>query len=143
MDSFRQPWVLYALGSALFAALTAILAKVGIEGVNADLATAIRTVVIVVVAWGIVLARGLGGGVWQLSAKTLTFLVLSGLATGLSWLCYFRALQIGPTGPVAALDKASLVLVVLFSVAVLHEPLTWRVALGATLITMGTIVLIR
>lgn len=143
MESFRQPWVLYALGSALFAALTAILAKIGIQGVNADLATAIRTVVIVVLAWGIVLARGLGGGVRQLSAQTLTFLVLSGIATGLSWLCYFRALQIGPTGPVAALDKSSLVLVVLFSALVLHEALTWRVVLGAALIMVGTIVLIR
>ena len=143
MASLAQPWVLYALGAALFAALTAILAKLGIQGVNADLATAIRTVVILVIAWGIVFARGLGGGVRQLSAQTLTFLVLSGIATGLSWICYFRALQIGPTGPVAAVDKASLVLVVLFSAVLLHEPLTWRVALGVALITVGTIVLIR
>lgn len=143
MASFTQPWVLYALGSALFAALTAILAKIGIQGVNSDLATAIRTVVILVVAWGIVLARGVGGGIGQLSGRTLTFLVLSGIATGLSWVCYFRALQIGPTAPVAALDKASLVLVVLLSAVVLHEPLTWRIALGAALITAGTLVLIR
>lgn len=143
MESFKQPWVLYAFGSALFAALTAILAKLGVQGVNADLATAIRTVVILAVAWGIVLARGLGGGIWQLSGRTLTFLALSGIATGLSWICYFRALQSGPTSPVAALDKASLVLVVVFSAVVLHEPLTWRVAGGVALITAGTLVLIR
>ncbi len=143
METSRQAWVLYALGAALFAALTAILAKVGVQGVNADPATAIRTVVILVVAWGIVLTRGFDGGIWQISARTLTFLVLSGVATGLSWICYFRALQIGPTAPVAALDKASLVLVVLFSAVVLHEPVTWRVALGVALITLGTIVLVR
>lgn len=143
MQAFMQPWVLYALGSALFAALTAILAKIGIQGVNSDLATAVRTVVILVVAWGIVFARGVGGGIWQLGGRTLLFLVLSGLATGLSWVCYFRALQIGPTSPVAALDKLSLVLVVLFSALLLGEALTWRIAIGAALITLGTIVLIR
>jgi transporter family protein len=143
MESVRQPWVLYALGSALFAALTATLAKIGIKGVNADVATAVRTVVILLIAWGIVFARGVGGEVGLLPAHTVTFLALSGVATGLSWICYFRALQIGPTGPVAAIDKTSLVLVVLFSALVLHEPLTWRIALGAGLITVGTIVLIR
>lgn len=143
MSSWTQPWVVYALGSALFAALTAILAKIGIQGVNSDLATAIRTVVILVIAWGIVFARGVGGGISQLSGRTLLFLVLSGIATGLSWVCYFRALQIGPTAPVAALDKSSLVLVVIFSALFLGEALTWRVALGAGLIVLGTIVLIR
>lgn len=143
MESFKQPWVLYALGSALFAALTTILAKVGIKNTNSDVATAVRTIVILVVAWGIVAYRGLGREVTQLSGRTVLFLVLSGLATGLSWICYFRALQLGPTGPVAALDKSSLVFVLLLSLLVLHEPFSWRTALGIVLIVGGTLVLIK
>lgn len=143
METLLQTWWVYALGAAFFAALTAIFAKIGVQDVDSDLATAIRTVVIIIVAWGIVLWRGVGGGITQLTPKTITFLVLSGLGTGLSWVCYFRALQLGPTAQVAALDKASLVLVVLFSALFLGEPLTWRSAIGVALIVGGTIVLIR
>jgi transporter family protein len=143
METLLQTWWIYALGAAFFAALTAIFAKIGIQKVDSDLATAIRTVVIIIVAWGIVFWRGVGGGITQLSPKTITFLVLSGLATGLSWICYFRALQLGPAAQVAALDKASLVLVVLFSALFLSEPLTWRSVIGVALIVAGTVVLIR
>ncbi len=143
IESLLQTWWVYALGAAFFAALTAIFAKIGIQDVDSDLATAIRTVVIIIVAWGIVFWRGVGGGVAQLTPRTLTFLVLSGLATGLSWICYFRALQLGPTSQVAAVDKASLVLVVLFSALFLSEPLTWRSVIGVALIAGGTLVLIR
>lgn len=143
METLFQTWWIYALGAAFFAALTVIFAKIGIQDIDSDLATAIRTVVIIIVAWGIVFWRGVGGGMTQLTPKTLTFLVLSGLATGLSWICYFRALQVGPPAQVAALDKASLVLVVLFSALFLSEPLTWRSVIGVALIVGGTVVLIR
>lgn len=143
METLAQTWWIYALGAAFFAALTAIFAKIGLQAVDSDLATAIRTIVILIVAWGIVLWRGVGGGINQLSPKSITFLILSGLATGLSWICYFRALQLGPTAQVAAVDKASLVLVVLFAALFLSEPLTWRTAIGISLIVAGTIVLIR
>lgn len=143
METLAQTWWIYALGAAFFAALTAIFAKIGLQDVDSDLATAIRTIVILIVAWGIVLWRGVGGGINQLSPKSITFLILSGLATGLSWICYFRALQLGPTAQVAAVDKASLVLVVLFAALFLNEPLTWRTAIGIALIVVGTIVLIR
>lgn len=143
METLAQTWWIYALGAAFFAALTAIFAKIGLQAVDSDLATAIRTIVILIVAWGIVLWRGVGGGINQLTPKTITFLILSGVATGLSWICYFRALQLGPTAQVAAVDKASLVLVVLFAALFLSEPLTWRTAIGISLIVAGTIVLIR
>jgi transporter family protein len=143
MESFLQSWWLYALGAAFFAALTAIFAKIGVADVDSDLATAIRTVVIMIIAWAIVFWRGVGGGITELSSRTLTFLVLSGIATGLSWLCYFRALQLGPAGPVAALDKSSLILVVLFAALFLGEPLTWKSVTGVALITFGTLLLIR
>jgi transporter family protein len=143
METLLQTWWLYALGAAFFAALTAIFAKIGVQDVDSDLATAIRTVVIIIMAWAIVFWRGVGGGITQLTPRTITFLILSGIATGLSWVCYFRALQLGPTAQVAALDKASLVLVVLFSALFLSEPLTWRSVLGVVLIVIGTVVLIR
>jgi transporter family protein len=141
MDSLLQNWWIYALGAAFFAALTAIFAKIGVSEVDSNLATAIRTVVILVVAWAIVFYRGAGAGLDQLSGRTLAFLVLSGVATGLSWLFYFRALQLGPTGPVAAVDKSSLVLVVLFAALFLGEPLTWKTVAGVALITAGTLLL--
>jgi transporter family protein len=143
MESLLQTWWVYALGAAFFAALTAIFAKIGVQDVDSNLATAIRTVVIIVIAWGIVFWRGVGGGISHLSGRTLTFLILSGVATGLSWLCYFRALQIGPTASVAAVDKASLVLVVLFAALFLSEPLTWKSVTGVALITVGTLILVK
>jgi transporter family protein len=135
-------WLPYALLSAAFAALTAIFAKVGIRNVDSDLATAIRTVVIVLLAWGIALARGATAGLAGLSGRTWVFLVLSGLATGASWLCYFRALKLGPVSSVAPIDKLSVALAIVLAVIFLGEPLTWRAALGAGLIVLGSVVLI-
>ncbi len=135
-------WWIYALGSAGFAALTAVLAKIGMKGVDSNLATAIRTVVILVLAWSIVYFRG---GLTQLGTLTRTnllFLGLSGLATGLSWLLYFRALQLGTVSQVAPVDKLSVALAIGLSVVFLGEPLTWQTAIGAGLIIVGTLVLI-
>lgn len=143
METNQGAWWIYALGSAVFAALTTIFAKIGVQNVNSDLATAIRTIVIVVFAWAIVIARGQTGGLAQLNPQTILFLTLSGLATGASWLLYFHALQLGNASLVAGVDKLSLVLIVVFSALFLAEPLTWRVVLGAGMITLGTLVLIR
>ena len=137
------PWWLFALLSAVFAALTTIFAKIGVEAVNSNLATAIRTVVILLVAWGIVLAQGHLPGLVELSRKTWLFLVLSGVATGLSWICYFRALQLGPASLVAPIDRAGLGLVLLFSALFLGEPLTAKTILGVGLMLAATIVLVR
>ncbi|MEM8827933.1 MAG: EamA family transporter [Cyanobacteria bacterium P01_G01_bin.19] len=138
-----QAWWIFAILSAFFAALTTILAKVGVEGVNSNLATAIRTVVILAIAWGFVYAEGSFQGLFELNSKTLLFLVLSGIATGLSWLCYFKALQIGPASLVAPIDKSSLVLISLLSVLLLGEPLTVKMIMGTGLILIGTLVLIQ
>lgn len=135
-------WWIYALGSALFVALTVVLAKIGIRGVNTDLATAIRTVVILIVAWGLVFARGGQGGLSTLTRQNWIFLVLSGVATGLSWILYFRALQVGKVSQVAPVDKLSVAIAIGLSVVFLGEVLTWKAALGAALIIGGTIVLI-
>ena len=135
-----QVWWVYALLSAFFAALTTIFAKIGIKDVNSDLATAIRTIVILIIAWGIVIGRGQLGGLATLSRQTVIFLVLSGIATGLSWLFYFRALQIGEASLVAPIDKSSLALILVLSVIFLGEPLTWKSALAAILVTAGTLV---
>lgn len=135
-------WWIYALLSALFAALVAIFAKVGIKGVNTDLATAIRTVVILVVAWGIAWFRGGTAGISQLSRQNWIFLVLSGIATGLSWVFYFKALQLGKVSQVAPVDKLSVALAIVLSVIFLGEVLTWKTGIGAGLIISGTIVLI-
>ena len=143
MDTNQGTWWIFALGSAVFAALTTIFAKIGLQNVNSDLATAVRTVVILVLAWGIVIARGETGGLAQLNSTTIVFLVLSGLATGASWLLYFHALQLGNASLVAGVDKLSLVLIVIFSVFILGEPLTWKVVVGTGMITIGTLVLIR
>ena len=132
-------WPIYALISALFAALTAILAKLGVEGVPSTLATAIRTVVILLFAWSIVFAKGEQQSLGALSKRTLIFLVLSGITTGLSWLAYFRALQLGPASRVAPIDKASLALTVLLGVLILKEPLTWKLGVGVALIIAGTL----
>lgn len=143
MISTEQSWWIFALLSAFFAALTTIFAKVGVESVGSNLATAIRTVVILAVAWGIVWAKGEWQGWGEISQKTLLFLVLSGLATGLSWLCYFRALQLGPASLVAPIDKSGLILILIFSAMFLGEPFTLQAVLGTGLMLAGTLVLLR
>jgi transporter family protein len=135
-------WWIYALLSALFASLTAIFAKIGITNVNSDLATAIRTVIILVVAWGIVFARGEFKGIHEISRYSFIFLILSGLATGLSWIFYFKALQLGKVSQVAPVDKLSVALTIILSVVILKEVLTLKMAIGAILIIAGTLVLI-
>lgn len=135
-------WWIYALLSAFFAALVAVFAKVGIKGVDSDLATAIRTVVIILIAWGIVIARGRAGGVATLTKQNWIFLILSGCATGLSWLFYFRALQLGEVAKVAPIDKLSVALAIILSVVFLGETLTLKAAVGAALIIGGTFLLI-
>ena len=135
-------WWIYALLSALFAALTAVFAKVGIKGVDSDLATAIRTVVILVIAWLIAFAKGSTAAISGLSKQNLLFLTLSGLATGLSWIFYFKALQIGKVSQVAPVDKLSVAIAIVLSVLFLGEALTWKNAVGAVLIISGTLVLI-
>ncbi|MEH1885636.1 MULTISPECIES: EamA family transporter [unclassified Nostoc] len=142
MESNSRTWWIYALFSAGFAALTTIFAKIGVENVNPNLATAIRTVVILVVAWGIVFFEGNAVNILVIPQKTMIFLLLSGLATGLSWIFYFQALQAGKASLIAPIDKSSLVLVLLFSVIFLGEPLTWKIILATGLIVIGTLVLI-
>lgn len=135
-------WWMYALLSALFAALTAVFAKKGISNVDTDLATAIRTVVIAIVAWGIWLVRKHSLEGVQLSRQNWLFLILSGMATGLSWIFYFKALQLGKVSQVAPVDKMSVAIAILLSVIFLGEVLTWKMAVGACLIIAGTVVLI-
>lgn len=135
-------WVVYALLSALFASLTAIFAKVGVKGVDTDLATAIRTVVILILAWGIAFFRGGAFTIHTLSRNNLIFLVLSGVATGLSWIFYFKALQLGNVSQVAPIDKLSVALTILLAFVFLGEPLTPKVIIGAGLIVAGSLVII-
>jgi transporter family protein len=135
-------WWMYALLSAFFAALTAILAKVGIKGVTTDLATAIRTSVILFITWGIAFFRGGTAALTTLSQHNLLFLGLSGIATGLSWIFYFKALQLGKVSQVAPVDKLSVALAIVLSVLFLGESLTWKDAVGAALIITGTLILI-
>jgi transporter family protein len=132
-------WLPYALLSAAAAAATAILAKIGVQGVPSNLATAIRTVVILVFAWGIAIAGGDHRAFGRVSNRSLLFLVLSGVATGISWLAYFRALQLGPASRVAPVDKMSLGLTILLAALVLRETITWKVALGAVLMIAGAL----
>ncbi|WP_342379886.1 EamA family transporter [Myxococcus stipitatus] len=132
-------WWMFALASAVFAALTAILAKVGVEGVPSTLATALRTGVVLVFAWSIALARGEGAALTSLSRRTWLFLALSGVATGLSWLAYFRALQLAPASRVAPIDKLSLALTLLLAWALLSEPMTWKLVLGVALMVCGAL----
>lgn len=136
-------WWTYALLSAFFAALTAVFAKVGIKGVDSDLATAIRTVVILFIAWIIAFAKGTVTGITALSRQNFLFLGLSGIATGLSWIFYFKALQLGKVSQVAPVDKLSVALAIIISVVFLGESLSWKTAIGAVLIIAGTIVLIK
>lgn len=135
-------WFVFALLSAIFAAATSILAKIGIEGVNSNLATAIRTIVVLALAWGIVFATGAQSGLHTLSKRSLVFLILSGLATGLSWLCYYYAIQIGEVSKVVPIDKFSIVITLVLAFVILKEPLTMKAVLGGVLITAGTFVMI-
>ncbi|BAP31241.1 membrane protein [Chryseobacterium sp. StRB126] len=135
-------WWVYAILSAFFASLTAIFAKIGITGVNSNLATAIRSVIILLVAWGIVLARSEYKGIPALSRHNLIYLVVSGLATGLSWIFYFKALQVGKVTQVAPVDKLSVALTIVLSIIFLGESLTLKTTIGALLIIIGTLVLI-
>ena len=135
-------WFGLALGSAVFAALTSILAKVGIEGVNSNLATAIRTMVVVIMAWGMVFITHQQGGIKSISQKSWIFLILSGLATGASWLCYYRALQMGEASKVVPIDKLSVVITLVLAFVFLHEQFTIKSAVGAILITIGTLVMV-
>jgi transporter family protein len=135
-------WWIYALLSAVFAALTAIFAKKGVTGIDSDLATAIRTVLVLFIAWGIVFFKGSISTIPQLSSKNWLFLLLSGAATGLSWIFYFKALQVGKVVQVAPVDKLSIALTIILSVAFLGEVITWKIALGALLVIIGTIVVI-
>ena len=135
-------WIVFAALSALFASLTAILAKIGIEGVNSNLATAIRTVVVVVMAWVVVIATGQLSGIGNLTTKTWVFLALSGIATGLSWLCYYRALQMADASKVVPIDKFSVVITMILAFVILGEKADWKTILGGILITAGTFVMI-
>lgn len=135
-------WAVYALLSALFAAATAILAKIGIDGVNSNLATAIRTIVILVMAWGIVFLTGSYTGMKDISHRSMLFLILSGAATGLSWLCYFRAIQLGDVSKVVPIDKLSVVFTIVMAFVFLHEQVSVKSILGTVLIGIGTLVMV-
>lgn len=135
-------WLLFALLSAVFAALTSILAKVGIEGVNSNLATAIRTLVVLVMAWGMVFLADAQGGISAISKKSWLFLILSGLATGASWLCYYRALQMGEASKVVPIDKLSVVITLVLAFVFLHEKVTVKSAVGCVLIGVGTLLMV-
>ena len=135
-------WLIFALLSAVFAALTSILAKVGIEGVNSNLATAIRTVVVVVMAWGMVFLTNTQSGIADISKRSWLFLILSGLATGASWLCYYRALQIGEASKVVPIDKLSVVITLILAFVFLHEQFTMKSLIGCILIGLGTMVMV-
>ena len=135
-------WLVYAFISAIAAALTAILAKIGIEGVPSNLATAIRTIVITIFAWSIVLAAGEQRALTTISRRSVVFLVLSGIATGVSWLAYFRALQLAPASRVSPIDKLSLPLTIVLAAVVLGETITWRVGVGVAMMTAGALLTI-
>ncbi len=135
-------WMVFAIGSAVFASLTSILAKVGIDGVNSNLATAIRTVIVVFMSWGMVFITNAQRGIGDISKKSWLFLILSGLATGASWLCYYRALQIGEASKVVPIDKMSTVLTLVLAFIFLHESFTIKSLIGCVLITIGTLVMV-
>ena len=135
-------WLVFAILSAVFAALTSILAKVGIADVNSTLATAIRTVVVLGMSWGMVFISGAQGGIADISRKSWLFLILSGLATGASWLCYYRALQLGEASKVVPIDKLSVVITLVLAFVFLHEQFTIKSLIGSVLITIGTLVMV-
>lgn len=142
MKKVNNMWALFALGSAVFAALTSILAKIGIDGVNSNLATAIRTIVVLIMAWGMVFLVGAQSGISEISGRSWIFLILSGLATGASWLCYYRALQLGDASKVVPIDKLSVVITLILAFVFLHEEFTAKSTIGAVLITIGTLVMV-
>lgn len=135
-------WFVFAALSAIFAALTSILAKIGINGVNSTLATAIRTVVVVILSWGMVFLTNTQGGIGAISRKSWLFLILSGLATGASWLCYYRALQLGEASKVVPVDKLSVVITLILAFVFLHEEFTARSLIGCILIGAGTLIMV-
>ncbi len=135
-------WIVFAILSAVFAALTSILAKLGIDGVNSNLATAIRTVVVVIMAWGMVLLTHAQSGLSEISKKSWLFLILSGLATGASWLCYYRALQMGEASKVVPIDKLSVVITLVLAFVFLHEEFTTKSLIGCVLIGAGTLIMV-
>ena len=135
-------WFLFAILSAVFAALTSILAKVGIAGVNSNLATAIRTSVVLLMSWGMVFLTNTLGGVWGISKKSWMFLILSGLATGASWLCYYKALQMGDVSKVVPIDKLSVVITLVLAFVLLHEQFTVKSLIGCIMIGLGTLVMV-
>lgn len=135
-------WFVFALLSAVFAALTSVLAKVGIEGVNSNLATALRTCVVLVMAWLMVFITHTQSGIGSIGRKSWVFLILSGLATGASWLCYYKAIQMGSVSKVAPIDKLSVVITLILAVIFLHEDFTVKSAIGAVLITAGTVLMV-
>ena len=135
-------WLIFAIGSAVFAALTSILAKIGIEGVGSNLATAIRTLVVVAMAWVMVFITNQQSGLAEISKRSWIFLILSGLATGLSWICYYKALQLGQASKVVPIDKMSVVLTLILAFVFLHEQFTWKSIIGCLLITAGTLFMV-
>ena len=135
-------WFLFALGSSVFAALTSILAKIGIDGVNSTLATAIRTIVVLLMSWGMVFLTNTQGGMIEICRKSWIFLILSGVATGASWLCYYKALQMGEASRVIPVDKLSIIITMVMAAVILHEPFTVRSALGCVLIGTGTLLMV-
>ena len=135
-------WFLFALGSSIFAALTSILAKIGIEGVNSNLATAIRTFVVLLMSWGMVFITNTQGGIAEISRRSWLFLILSGIATGASWLCYYKALQIGEASKVVPIDKLSVVITMILAAVILHEQFTPKSILGCILIGAGTLLMV-
>lgn len=135
-------WFVFAVGSSVFAALTSILAKIGIEGVSSNLATAVRTTVVLAMAWGMVFLTGAQGGLGQIGRRSWLFLILSGLATGASWLCYYRALQLGPASKVVPIDKLSVVITLVLAALLLHEQVTPKSALGCLLLGAGTLLMV-
>ena len=135
-------WCVFALLSAIFAALTSVLAKIGIDKVNSNLATAIRTVVVAIMAWGMVFLTNKQSGISEISRKSWLFLILSGLATGASWLCYYRALQIGEVSKVVPVDKLSVVITLILAFVLLHEEFTMKSIVGCILIGMGTLIMV-
>lgn len=135
-------WLIMAIGSAVFAALTSILAKIGIQGVNSHLATAIRTMVVVAMSWGMVFLTGAQKGLSQIGQRSWLFLILSGLATGASWLCYYKALQLGEVSKVVPIDKMSVVITLVLAFVFLHEQFTAKSLIGAILLTAGTLVMV-
>ena len=135
-------WLILALGASVFAALTSILAKVGIEGVNSNLATAIRTFVVLIMSWGMVFITNTQGGIVDISKKSWLFLILSGLATGASWLCYYKALQLGEASKVVPIDKLSVVITLVLAALFLHEKFTPKSIIGCVLIGVGTLLMV-